>query len=185
MKKNKKIFIIGSIMLIVIFGAIILLKNKGEDGLAEYIPEQEISEEQQRQTFVSLYFKNKDAGHLMPEARFVDAKLLLENPYYVLVEMLIQGPNNDKLEGIIPKNTKINEVKIEKGIVNLDLSIDFINNVSLGKEEETKIVQSITYTLFELTEVDSVKIIIDGEEGKAFADNEVDFRNVFMKNNDL
>lgn len=180
-KKNLKMFLIVSIIIIAVLTIIILLNSEKKEEITEYTPEEEISEEQLRQTLVTLYFKNKDNGNLMPEARLIDAKLLLENPYVTLVEFLIEGPKNEKLAKLMPEGTKVNKSEINKGIVTIDLSAEFINNVELGKEEETKIVQAIVSTLFELTEVDGVKITIDDEDNKAFPDNGVDFKAVFIK----
>lgn len=181
---NKKILrillVTGIIILIILLGIIVLLKmNKIK--VKEYTPQEEISEEQLRQTLVTLYFKNKSAGHLMPEARLIDAKLLIENPYMHLVELLIEGPKNESLVKIIPEGTKINKAELNKGVVELDFSSEFIQHVSIGEEEEKKIVQSIVATLFELTEVNAVKITINGEENKAFEDNAVNFKTIFVK----
>lgn len=180
-KRVFKIFLIVCIVIISVLVAIILLTQEKTEEITEYTPQEEISEEQLRQTLVTLYFKNKDAGHIMPEARLIDAKLLLENPYITLVEFLVEGPKNSSLERLIPEGTKVNKAVLNKNTVELDLSIEFIKDVSLGKEEEQKIIQSIVSTLFELTEVDSVKITIDGEENKSFADNGVDFKTIFVK----
>ena len=64
--KNKKVFIIFIILLLIILIAgyftINYLKNKNNDTQEEYIPEQEITEEQLRQTIVSLYFSGKETN---------------------------------------------------------------------------------------------------------------------------
>ena len=117
----------------------------------------------------------------MPEARLIDAKLLLENPYKELINMLIEGPKNNSLETVIPKGTKVNSAKLEKTMLVLDLSKEFIKEENLGKTEETKIVYSIVNTLVELTEVDSVKILIDGKENEGFADKELTFEEPFTR----
>ena len=73
--KNKKIVIIFSVLLILIlvlgYFGIKYAKNKSENVMEEYTPEQEITEEQSRQTIVSLYFIDKETGELYPEARLV------------------------------------------------------------------------------------------------------------------
>ena len=63
----------------------------------------------------------------------------------------------------------------------VDLTEEFINGIQLGAEEESKIVYSIVNTLVELTEIDSVKILIDGREGVAFADGAINFKNAFVR----
>lgn len=158
--------------------------TKDKDGkITEYIPQEEISEEQERQTLVTLYFQNKQNKDIMPEARLIDVKLLLENPYETLVKLLLEGPKSDKLQPVIPDGTKINGAKVLGNTAILDLSEDFIKNVNLGKENEEKIVNSIVNTLTELNEIDSVKILIDGKEGKAFKDKGIEFTENFIRNN--
>ena len=76
------IIILVFIILIIgiITGVYLIVKNKNtEKEMTEYTPQEEISEEQMRQTMVSLYFKN-DNG-LIPEARLIDVKELINNPY--------------------------------------------------------------------------------------------------------
>ena len=82
----KKLIIILIILIILLGAGYYIYKNFIEiGGMDEYVPEEEISEEQYRQTIVSLYYKNKDTGKLMRDARRCDATLLIENPYKVLV----------------------------------------------------------------------------------------------------
>ena len=63
MLDKKRILIVGSaiiLIILVIVGVYFFIKNKEEKNeIIEYVPEQEISEEQLRQTIVSLYFKNE------------------------------------------------------------------------------------------------------------------------------
>ena len=74
------------------------IKNKKEDTISEYVPEQEITEEQLRQTVITLYFLDSDTYKIVPEARQIDAKKLVIDPYKVLVNLLIEGPKNEKLK---------------------------------------------------------------------------------------
>ena len=53
--------------------------------------------------------------------------------------------------------------------------------MSKGTEEESKIVYSIVNTLVELTEIESVKILIDGKEGLCFEDGQIDFKSPFVR----
>ena len=95
--KNKKILIlfIISVILIVLVGyfAIKIVKQKKNNEIqTEYIPQEEISDEQSRETIVSLYFPDKETNMLKPEARLVNVKELINSPYNVLIELLINGP---------------------------------------------------------------------------------------------
>ena len=173
---NKKIVIIFTVLLIIIlvggYFVINYFKNQEEETIIEeYVPQEEITEEQNRQTIVSLYFLEKETYELAPEARLVDIKEIMNTPYDKLVNMLIEGPKNEKYTKVIPENTKLNQTYKEKDMVYLDFSKEFLN---YNKEDPTvkqNIIDSLVKTLIQLTEVNSIKILIDGEENAEF--NEV------------
>lgn len=146
----------------------------------QIIPEEEISEDQMRQTIVSLYFYNNDTKSLASEGRLIDVKELLENPYKRLMELLIEGPQNTNLSKTIPDGTKVNKAEIKGDILYLDLSKEFIENHAGGEEAESATIYSIVNTMTNLTEVNAVKILIDGEENKSFKDNKIKFDDPFV-----
>ena len=176
--KNKKIVIIfTSLLIIILLGGYFGIKHvkgkkKEEENITEeYIPQEEISEEQLRQTIVSLYFESKETKELTPEARLVDIKEIINNPYDKLVQLLIEGPKNDKNERIISENTKLNKSYMDDDCVVLDFSEEILN---YNKEEEKikdNIISSLLKTLTQLTEVNKVKILINGNDNEEF--NEV------------
>ena len=100
-------------------------KNKEETLVQEYIPQEEIGESQARQTIVSLYFPDKEKQEIKPEARLIDIKEIINTPYEKLLEMLIQGPKNDKLERVIPEGTKVLKTYMENDCLVIDFSKDF------------------------------------------------------------
>ncbi len=181
---NKKTIIAIIIVALILVGVGIwyfcFYSQNSETEVNEIIPEEEISEEQMRQTIVSLYFYNEEAQSLVPEGRLIDAKELLENPYTRLMELLIEGPQNDALSATIPEGTTINSAEMQGDTLYLDLSKEFIENHSGGIEKESATIYSIVNTMTNLTEVDSVKILIDGEENKAFNDNLIKFDDSFV-----
>ena len=188
--KNKKILIILILIIIIlaVLGFFILKKveeNKEIEEITEYVPEEEISIEGLRQTIVSLYFNQKDTNTLVPEARNIDVKELLKDPYKTLVNLLIEGPKSEKLEKVIPDGTKINKIEIKEKIVYLDLSKEFIENHKGGAEAESRTVYSIVNTLTQLNEVEAVKILINNKEDAAFKDNLISFKDPFVKQEDI
>ena len=173
--KNKKIIIVFLIALIVILiGGYFLLqyyKNKSQETmLEEYTPQAEITEEQERQTIVSLYFPLKEEEGLNPEARLVDIKEIINNPYEKLINLLIEGPKNEKNKKVIPENTKLNKTYLENDCVVLDFSSEILNYSKENKNEKENMIKSIVNTLTELTEVNKVKILIEGKENNEFKD---------------
>ena len=173
MEKNKKklIFCIIAIVIIIlaIVYSIIQYNSNIEDDLddyADYTPEEEISEEQSRETTLTLYFLDTETGNLKTEGKLVDATSLLENPYEVIVQALIDGPQSDNLESVFPDNTSIIEASIEKNCVTLNFSEEILNYED--DSQKYNIVNSLLNSLTQLTEVDSIKILVDGSTTEDF-----------------
>lgn len=185
-KKTKLIILIGAIILVFILGYIIFSNisfttPEGLENIAEYTPQEEITDEQLRQTKVLLYFNNKENNQLMPEARMIDSKLLL-NPYDTLINLIIASPKNESMETVIPKDTKLIKTQLKGDVVYVDVSKEFIENHPGGEENEKKTIDAMVNTLTQLNEVNGLKILIDGEENKAFLDGKINFEKVFSVN---
>lgn len=171
MNKRKILFTIILVILIIVIGVLVYMKLKNKDEeIAEITPLEEMTEEQERETMISLYFINPEISTLVPEARKIDAKELIKDPYKMLVQFLIDGPKNEKLTKAIPDGTKINNAVLKNGIVELDLSKEFIENQNGETKQIELCIYSIVNTLTELNEVNFVKILIDGEGGKKIGD---------------
>ncbi len=170
MKKQKTVIIFSILFILIILGGyfgIRYAKKQEGNEMLEYTPEQEITEEQSRQTIVSLYFIEKETGDIYPEARLIDIKELLQLPYDKLMELLIQGPKNDKLTRAIPENTKLNKAYTEGDCLVLDVSADIISNVIDEKITKEKMIDTIVNTMTELTEINQVKFLVDGQPNEA------------------
>ena len=170
--KNKKIIIITFIALvsiIIVIGVLSIkyVKNKKKN---EYVPQEEISEEQDRQTIVKLYFLDKETNTLKTEVRMVNIKDLTKTPYEILLKLLIEGPKNEKLEKILPEDTKILNVSIEKDCLSIDFSDEILNYDKKNDKGKENLIYSIVNTLTELKEVNRIKIIINGEKNQEFAE---------------
>lgn len=171
--KNKKIIILFTIvLLIIILGGFLIISilrdNENENSIEEYTPQEEISEEQLRQTIVSLYFISQETGEIVPEARLVDIKEILNNPCEKLINLLIEGTKNEKYKSIIPENTKLLKTYMEGDCATIDLSTEFLNYDKSDVTMKDKLINSIVKTLTQLTEVNNVKILIDGNENEEF-----------------
>lgn len=181
---NKKVFIITIILLIlaiIVVGVYLLMKRSNEAQTNEIQPQEEISDEQMRQTIVTLYYQNKETKELMPEGRMVDVKTLLTDPYATLINLLMDTPKSDNLQSVIPQGTKVLNVELKDDVIYLNLSKEFIDNHKGGLEEENATVYSLVNTLTELNEVNGVKILINGEENKCFKDEKMNFKEQFVR----
>ena len=174
--KNKTIGIIFFTAFIILliggFFAIRYVKNKEKETVVEeYVPEEEITEEQVRQTIVSLYFPNKETNELNPEARLIDIKEIMNNAQEKLISLLVEGPKNEKNKKVIPEGTKLNKSYFEGDCVVLDFSSEFLNYNKEEEKAKENLMDCIVNTLTELTEVNKVKILVNGNENAEF--NEV------------
>ena len=173
MKNNKTFLLFFIIIILIILGGYYCIKhlnnNKNETQIgSEYTPQEEINEQQLRQTIVSLYFINPETGKITPEARMIDVADLAHEPYKKLIDLLIEGPKSEKLKKLIPDNVKVNKAEINGDCVTLDLSEEFLN---YGDDvTKNNIINSIVNTLTELTEVNSVKILINGQMNDSIND---------------
>ena len=160
MKSRKTVTIFGCLLILIIVGGyfgIKYVKNKESSEMVEYTPQEEITEEQARQTIVSLYFLENETGEIYPEARLVDIKDLMNVPYDKLMELLIEGPKNDKLSRLIPEKTKLLKAYTEGDCLILDVTSDILGYSKEGNAKENMI-NSIVYTMTELTEINKVKL---------------------------
>ena len=166
--KNKKLILI-LLAVIIIVGIIIFMvinsqsnkENTQDKELEEYTPEEEISSEQMRETIVTLYFLNTQTKELKSEGKLVDAAVLVENPYKLIVELLIEGPKSPELQNVFPENTRLLDAQIESGCVTLNFSQELLN----FKDDVQKynIINSILNSLTGLNEVNSIKILVNNE----------------------
>ena len=174
--KKKRLIAIIIFIIIIIMGFVIYknvsIENK-EDEYQDYVPEQEISEEQMRQTKVVLYFANNETGELETEIKVVDANTLIKNPEKQIMELLIKGPQSSSLKKLIPDGTVLNDIKIEESCAIINVSKEFLNYQN--DEEKYNIINSIVNSLTNLKEIDSVKFLINGEENENLSET-------YMKN---
>jgi len=174
---KKWIIIIISILLVIVFG--ILLFNSNVE--VEYVPETEIAEVDLRKTMVTLYFQSAENKELQKETRLIDSKDLLLDPYAELLNMLISGPESEFLQKTVPEGTKLLSVELKGECLNINLSKEFIENASQDEAEKKNYIYSIVNTVTELNEVNSVKILIEGQESAGFEDIGLSFAGEFQK----
>ena len=186
--KNKKLLFyitIAVILILIIIALIFIFKANNSskntfNEIIEYTPAQELSDDEIRKTIISLYFKNIETNSLISEAKCIDVKELYKEHYTYLINMLIAGPENEKLESAIPEGTKVNSCTLKGNTLYVDLSREFIDNAPTGIEEESMVIYSIVNTLTELNEVSGVKFLINGEEDLQF--KEISLKEIFVKN---
>lgn len=167
MKQNKKGIIIFVIIFIIIgivgyFGFKYL--NSDDEIKEEYTPEEEVNDEQLRKTILKMYYIDKQSNEMKTKTKVIDAVELVENPYKKIVELLIQENSTENY--VLPENTRVYDAEINQKIVTINFSKEILNYKS--EEEKNNITNILTNTLSELTEVNGIKIKVDGQEVDQF-----------------
>lgn len=63
----------------------------------------------------------------------------------------------------------------------IDFSKEFIENQNENVEYHGLVISQIVNTMTQFTEINAVKILIDGEENKSFKNGNISFKQVFTK----
>ena len=177
--KRIMILVVLMITLIAVFTYLVIVNSESEQN--EYVPEEEISDTDLRNTIITLYFENNENGEVQTEARLVDSKDLLNDPYTYLVNLLIEGPKNAGLRKNIPEGTKLNSTTLLGECLTLDFSKEFIENAKGDALQKSNIIYAIVNTVTELKEVSRVKILIEGQESDGFDDVGISFKEEFVR----
>lgn len=183
--KNKIIIIIFIIIFLIALTFLVINKTKNiqvETQIEEVVPEEEISDEQLRTTIVTLYFKDKNTNELIPEARSIDVKEIMDDPYSKIINMLIEGPMNSNSETMIPSNTKLINVYLEGNMLIIDFSKEFLEIENMDKESQEIVLKSIQNTLIELKEVNNIRILIEGESNITLKNTNINLYNYLEEN---
>ncbi len=110
---------------------------------------------------IQVYFPNADGTKLIA----VNKKIKTGNDKYkAVMQALLEGTTDKKLTVVMPKNTKLQSVKIDKNIAYVDFSKEFTKNFTGGSTGEIMLVGSIVDTLTEYPEIKAVQILVDGKE---------------------
>ena len=172
MKRNiSKKSIIAIITLIIIVILVIFIYNNisienvnESEQYQDYTPQEEITEEQMRQTKVILYFANAETGELEAETKIVEANTLINEPYKQIMQWLMKGPQSSNLIKLIPEGTALHDITLEKSCAVINVSNEFLSYET--EENKLKIINSIVNSLTNLKEIDSVRFLINGEQNE-------------------
>ncbi|HCC03917.1 MAG TPA: hypothetical protein DEP51_03555 [Clostridiales bacterium] len=171
MKNKKFLFLLIFVLAIIVVLLFYIVKNFNSTDKSitqEITPEEEISENQLRETIVTLFFLDKESNTLKSEGKLIDSASLIQNPYKELVNLLIQGPKSQNLANVFPENTQILDAYIKNNCVTLDFSEELLNFEN--EDQKYNIINSILNTLTQLNEVNSIEFLINNEKNDAFSD---------------
>ena len=112
---------------------------------------------------VRLYFAGQQSALLAGEDRVIEHLDTPTDQASAIVRELIRGPESDRT-GTIPDGTALLGLRIDEGIVYVDLSGDVSENHPGGSESELMTIYSIVNSLTEnVAGVKAVRILIEGD----------------------
>lgn len=124
---------------------------------------------------IHLYFANSDNTKLKLEVRYIsatEAKKSVNHLAGIIVDELIKGPTDKSLKPTIPAGTKqVSPVTINGTVATVDLSKDFVDKHSGGKDLEKLTIYSIVNSLTEIKEIDKVQFKIEGKVQSRYKGN--------------
>ncbi len=111
------------------------------------------------QTNLSSIYLLDDHDYLLEVNVVIKDNLMDSIP--IIINSLKAGNNHySGLRGIIPNNTVLNDVKLDKGILTLDFNEELLN---INKDYEEKVIESIVYSFLNFKEIKGIKIMINGK----------------------
>ncbi|MBE7064708.1 MAG: hypothetical protein E7384_02695 [Ruminococcaceae bacterium] len=134
---------------------------------------------------VKLYYSSSDKKNLVTEStlmNYTSKEKKTSRLAFNVVEKLIAGPKNTSAAtNLFPAGTEVESIKLQGGCAKISFNRTFGEKMNLSKEETELLVQTITNTLTELKDVDSVKIVCAGSEMGTLS-NGFDMNATFKRN---
>ncbi|MBE7048555.1 MAG: hypothetical protein E7393_04200 [Ruminococcaceae bacterium] len=116
---------------------------------------------------ITLYFSDLNAEYLVREIRRIKVPRG-ESMEKMVVTELIRGPQSQYAGRTIPAETKIRSVETKDKVCFVNLSSDFITKNNVGTSAERLTIFSVVNTLTELSNVDKVQFLIEGEKKEVY-----------------
>lgn len=132
---------------------------------------------------VTLFFTEKESQFLVPFEYEISLNLD-DQIEKTILNLLIEGPTDENLIGIIPEQTKVKNVYTNEGVCYVDLSEEFVTKHMGGSTAEMLTIYSIVNTLTDLDHINKVQFLIEGTKRPEFKGH-IDFDGLFQRNLDL
>ena len=116
---------------------------------------------------ITLYFSDINAEYLVREIRRVEVSRG-ESMEKLVVAELIRGPQHQNAGRTVPAETKIRSVETKDGVCFVNLSSEFISKNNVGTAAERLTIFSIVNSLTELSNIDKVQFLIEGEKKEVY-----------------
>lgn len=115
---------------------------------------------------LEIYFSTTDANYLRLEEREIDQE---QDLYFQIFEELKAGPKSDDLTKTIPQGSQLLDYQLDNKLLILNFNQAFKDNHWGGSTGELMTIYSIVNSYTSLSDVESVKILLAGEEVETLA----------------
>lgn len=116
---------------------------------------------------ITLYFSDLNAESLVREVRRVKVARG-ESLEKLVVQELISGPKGQESARTIPSETKIRSIETKDKVCFVNLSSEFVTKNNVGSSGEQLTIYSIVNSLTELSNIDKVQFLIEGEKREVY-----------------
>lgn len=120
-------------------------------------------------TTLTLYFANEEGDGLVKEVRedvYYSGNISLEK---LIMEQLLEGPEQDGMKSALPEGTKLLTVSVVDGVCYVSLDDNFRNQDY--KINEAIVIYSIVDSLTELPTINKVQISVKGDTSGVYRDH--------------
>lgn len=130
-------------------------------GMFYLIPTNKIEPEQEKTDKIKNIIYLLDEDNMLSQVTYFYTKETIKNQIKHNLELLINGiETNDIFYPLIPKNTKINDIRIDKNNIYIDFNKEILN---ISKNKEEKMIEAIIYTLTEINGIENIYLSVEKE----------------------
>lgn len=131
-------------------------------GMFYLVPTNEIEQEVEEPNKIKNIIYLLDKDNMLSQVTYYYTSKTLKDQIKHNLETLINGiETNDIFYPLIPKNTKINDINIDKSDIYIDFSKEILN---IQKSKSEKMIEAIIYTLSEINGIENIYLSVDKEK---------------------
>lgn len=133
---------------------------------------------------LALYFPDESGQHLVREMRNVhySSNNTLEK---VVIEQILKGPENSRLQAAIPQNTVILGVNtVNNGVCTVNFSEAFLDSPVGDNITAEAVIYSVVNSLFDSSDISTVQFQIEGQRDVVYGQN-IDLSQALVRNGDI
>lgn len=128
-----------------------------------------------------IYLLNK-ANYVVRTNIQIDNKDTLKKAKELIESLTIDSNKSeyiaDGLKPIIPKNTKVIDISLDKKLLKINFSKELLN---VNKDSEEKLIESLIYTLTEMKEIEEIMIFVEGTKLNVLPQTKINLPNTLNR----